>query len=90
MSNVHGEPIAELSKLLTDQNYNPAVVANHCSYARGFLTYLAEREIPVATVTPSQVEQYLSHAIQCFRARAPSGWPRAGLVGSGLSGRRAG
>jgi integrase/recombinase XerD len=69
MSNVHGEPIAELSKLLTDQNYNPAVVANHCSYARGFLTYLAEREIPVATVTPSQVEQYLSHAIQCFRAR---------------------
>lgn len=69
MSSTHGELIAELSKLLTEQNYNPVVVANYRSYARAFLDYLAERDMPVATVTPSQVEQYFCHAINCFHAR---------------------
>ena len=53
MSNTHDELIAELSKLLTEQNYNPVVVTNHRSYARAFLDYLAERDMPVVTVTPS-------------------------------------
>lgn len=65
----HDELIAELAKLLTEQNYNPVVVANHQLYARSFLDYLAERDMPVATVTPSQVEQYFCHAVQRFRVR---------------------
>lgn len=65
----HDELIAELAKLLTEQNYNPVVVANHQLYARAFLDYLAEHDMPVATVTPSQVEQYFSHAVQRFRVR---------------------
>ena len=65
----HDELIAELSKSLTEQNYNPVVVANHRLYARAFLDYLAERDMPVATVTPSQVEQYFCHAVQRFRVR---------------------
>jgi integrase/recombinase XerD len=69
MLNTPGELIAELSKSLTAQNYNPVVVANHRNYARGFLDYLAERDMPVATVTPSQIEQYLRHAIECFQTR---------------------
>lgn len=69
MSKSHDELIAELSKSLTEQNYNPVVVANHRLYALAFLDYLAEGDMPVATVTPSQVEQYFCHAIQCFRLR---------------------
>ena len=69
MPKSHGELIAELSKSLTEQNYNPVVVQNHRLYARTFLDYLSERDMPVATVTPSQVEQYFCHAIQCFRER---------------------
>jgi site-specific recombinase XerD len=69
MSKSHDELIAELSKSLTEQNYNPVVVANHRLYAHAFLDYLAERDMPVATVTPSQVEQYFCHTIQCFRVR---------------------
>lgn len=65
----HDELIAELSKLLTDQNYNPVVVANHRLYARAFLDYLAGRSMLVGTVTPSQVEQYFCHAVQRFRVR---------------------
>jgi integrase/recombinase XerD len=65
----HDELIAELSKSLTEQNYNPVVVANHRLYARAFLDYLAARDMPVATVTPSQVEQYFCHAVQRFRVR---------------------
>ena len=42
-------------------------MANHRNYARGFLDYLAERDMPVTTVTPSQVEQYLRHAIGAFK-----------------------
>jgi site-specific recombinase XerD len=69
MSKSHDELIAELSKSLTEQNYNPVVVANHRLYTRAFLDYLAARDMPVATVTPSQVDQYLRHAVQCFRVR---------------------
>jgi site-specific recombinase XerD len=65
----HDELIAELWKSLTEQNYNPVVVANHRLYARVFLDYLAERDMSVATVTPSQVEQYFCHAVQRFRVR---------------------
>ena len=65
----HDELIAELSKSLTEQNYNPVVVANHRLYACRFLDYLAERDIPVATVTPPQVEQYFCHAVQRFNLR---------------------
>ena len=42
MLKLHDELIAELSNLLTTQNYNPVVVANHRLYARAFLDYLAE------------------------------------------------
>jgi site-specific recombinase XerD len=65
----HDDLIAELSKSLTEQNYNPVVVANHRLYARRFLDYLAERDLPVSLVTPSQVDQYFRHAVQCFRVR---------------------
>jgi integrase/recombinase XerD len=65
----HDELIIELSKSLTEQSYNPVVVANHRLYARAFLDYLAERDMPVATVTPAQVEQYFCHAIECFHVR---------------------
>ncbi|MBN9604607.1 MAG: tyrosine-type recombinase/integrase [Afipia felis] len=65
----YDELIAELSKSLTEQNYNPVVVANHRLYARAFLDYLVQRDVPVATVTPWQVEQYFSHAVQRFRVR---------------------
>ena len=65
----HDELIAELSNSLTEQNYNPVVVANHRLYARRFLDYLAERDMPVARVTPSQVDQYFRHAVHCFRER---------------------
>lgn len=69
MLKLHDELIAELSNSLTEQSYNPVVVANHRLYARAFLDYLAERDMPVATVTPAQVEQYFCHAIECFHVR---------------------
>lgn len=65
----HDELIAELSKSLTEQNYNPVVVANHRLYTSAFLDYLAERDVPVAMVTPSHVEQYFCHAVERFRLR---------------------
>ena len=65
----HDELIAELSKLLTEQNYNPVVVANHRLYARAFLDYLAEHDVTVTMVTPSQVEQFFCHAVQRFQLR---------------------
>ena len=58
MLKLHDELIAELSNLLTTQNYNPVVVANHRLYARAFLDYLAECDMQVETVTPAQVDQY--------------------------------
>ena len=41
MLKLHDELIAELSNLLTAQNYNPVVVANNRLYARAFLDYLS-------------------------------------------------
>lgn len=81
MLKLHDELIAELSNLLTKQNYNPVVVANHRLYARAFLDYLAECDMQVETVTPQQVDQYFCYAIQDFQAqygRAPS--PRWHMV----------
>ena len=69
MRKLHDELIAELSNLLTTQNYNPVVVANHRLYARAFLDYLAECDIQVATVTPVQVDQYFAYAAQDFAAQ---------------------
>ena len=57
MLKLHDELIAELSNLLTTQNYNPVVVANHRLYARAFLDYLAECGVQVETVTLAQVDQ---------------------------------
>lgn len=65
----HDELIEDLSKSLMEQNYNPVVVTNHRLYARRFLDYLAERDMLVATVTPSQVDQYFRDAVHCFRDR---------------------
>ena len=75
MLKTHDELIAKLSNLLTGQNYNPVVVANHRLYARAFLDYLAECDLQVEAVTPVQVDQYFCYAIQDFQAqygRAPS------------------
>jgi len=65
----HDELIAELSNSLTEQNYNPVVVANHRLYARRFLDYLAERDMPVARVTPAQVDEYFRDAVRYFHDR---------------------
>ena len=69
MLKLHDELIAELSNLLTTQNYNPVVVANHRLYARAFLDYLAECDMQVETVTPAQVDQYFAYAIRDFEAQ---------------------
>lgn len=69
MLKTHDELIEELAKSLTEQNYNLVVVANHRLYARRFLDYLAERDMPVAMVTPVQVDQYFRHAVHCFQLR---------------------
>ena len=69
MLKLHDELIAELSNLLTTQNYNSVVVANHRLYARAFLDYLAECDVQVETVTLAQVDQYLAYAVQDFEAR---------------------
>ena len=65
----HDELIEDLSKSLMEQNYNPVVVTNHRLYARRFMDYLAERDMLVATVTPSQVDQYFRDAVHCFQLR---------------------
>ena len=77
---------ALLADGLTKQRYSPVVVRNYCAYARDFLAYLAQREIPITTVTPARVEQYLHHATVTFRRRRgrPAGqhWhaiPRSGI-----------
>lgn len=69
MLKLHDELIAELSNLLTTQNYNSVVVANHRLYARAFLDYLAECDVQVETVTLAQVDQYLAYAVQDFEAQ---------------------
>jgi integrase/recombinase XerD len=69
MSNSDRKLITELRGVLTSQRYNPVVVGNYCAYARGFLDYLARRDIAVADVTAEQVALYLRHAIALFRKR---------------------
>ena len=86
MTDTDCELIAKLGKVLAHQKYSPVVVGNYCCYARAFLDYLVRRDMPVTTVTPPQVEQYLRHAIWSFRKRhgRPPGphWhsiPRSGI-----------
>jgi integrase/recombinase XerD len=69
MTNTDRDLIAELADGLTRQRYSPVVVRNYCAYAREFLAYLAQHEIPVTAVTPSRVAQYLRHATVTFRKR---------------------
>lgn len=86
MSNTNRDLIAELANVLSAQSYSPVVVRNYCAYAREFLAYLAQLEMPIATVTPTQVAHYLRHARVVFmkrRGRQPAGdWhsiPRSGI-----------
>ncbi len=86
MSNTDRDLIAELAHGLAGQSYSPVVVRNYCAYARDFLNFLAQHEIPVTAVTPSQVAEYLRQAAVTFRKRRgrPPGphWhsiPRAGI-----------
>ena len=69
MSNTNRDLIAELAAGLARQHYSPVVVRNYCAYARDFLAYLAQHEIPVTAVTSSQAAQYLRHATVTFRKR---------------------
>ncbi|MER9159478.1 site-specific integrase [Mesorhizobium sp. M0778] len=69
MLNADYEPISELRILLTEQRYSPVVIGNYCAYARGFLDYLALRNIPIMEVTEAQVAQYLQYAIGSFGKR---------------------
>ena len=69
MSNADCELIAELRIVLTSQRYSPVVVGTYCTYARGFLDYLAEHSISITDVAEAQVAQYLHHAITMFRKR---------------------
>jgi len=50
MSNTNDQFIAELKEVLTSQKYSPVVVGNYCTYARWFLDYLTQREIPITGV----------------------------------------
>lgn len=86
MSNTNRDLIAELANVLSAQSYSPVVVRNYCAYAREFLAYLAQHEMPIATVTPTQVAHYLRHARVVFMkrlGRQPAGdWhsiPRSGI-----------
>jgi integrase/recombinase XerD len=86
MSNTDGEIIAALRAALTCGQYNRVVIGNYCAYARGFLAYLARRELQVSDVTQAHVDEYLRHAIRLFRKRhgrpPASCWhsiPRSGI-----------
>ena len=59
MLNADYEPISKLRILLTEQRYSPVVIGNYCAYARGFLDYLAQRDLPIMEVTEEQVALYL-------------------------------
>ena len=69
MTNTDRDLVAKLADELTRQSYSPVVVRNYCAYARDFLAYLAQHEIPVKAVKPSQVAQFLRHAAGNFRKR---------------------
>lgn len=86
MLNADNELIDELRIVLTKQRYSSVVIGNYCAYARGFVEYLAQRNIKVAQVTEAQVAQYLQYAIGMFHkrhGRAPAReWhsiPRSGI-----------
>lgn len=86
MLNSNYEPISKLRILLTEQRYSPVVIGNYCAYARGFLDYLAQHDLPIMDVTEDQVAQYLRYAIAMFRKRHGRGpardWhsiPRSGI-----------
>ena len=86
MSNCRHELIADLESVLTSQQYSPVVVRNYCTYASGFLNYLAQRDIPIADMIEAHVAQHLRHTIVLFqkhRGRLPSArWhelPRSGI-----------
>ncbi len=86
MLNADNELIDELRIVLTKQRYSSVVIGNYCAYARGFVEYLAQRNIKVAEVTEAQVAQYLQYAIGMFHkrhGRAPAReWhsiPRSGI-----------
>lgn len=86
MLNADYEFITELRIVLTEQRYSPVVIGNYCAYARGFVEYLAQRNIQIAEVTEAQVAQYLQYAIAMFHkrhGRAPArNWysiPRSGI-----------
>jgi len=86
MLNADYEPISKLRILLTEQRYSPVVIGNYCAYARGFLDYLAQRDLPIMDVTEEQLALYLRYAIAMFRkrhGRAPArDWhsiPRSGI-----------
>jgi hypothetical protein len=69
MLNADYELITKLRIVLTKQRYSPVVIGNYCAYARGFLDYLAQRNMQIAEATEAQVAQYLHHAIAMFRKR---------------------
>lgn len=69
MSNVDYELIAKLKIVLTKLRYSPVVIGNYCAYARGFLNYLAQRNMQIADVTEAHVAQYLHYAIAMYRKR---------------------
>ncbi|MGA2253505.1 MAG: site-specific integrase, partial [Thermoguttaceae bacterium] len=61
--------IAQFRESLTQQRYSPVAVQNYCRTAAEFLRYLAEREIAVEMVTPTEVSNYLRCAVRRFRKR---------------------
>lgn len=86
MSNINDQLITELRAVLSSQHYSPTVVGNYCAYARGFLDYLLQQNIPVTNVSEAQVTQYLRDAIALFRkchGRSPGPYwhsiPRSGI-----------
>jgi hypothetical protein len=88
MPHEFGALIAELRDTLTRQRYNRVAIRNYCRNADSFLSYLAEREVELDAVTPTEVADYLCLAVRVFRqrhGRAPARcWinsPRAGIHG---------
>lgn len=86
MPNTDYESISALRRFLTERRYNPVAIGNYCSYARGFVEYLALRNIEIVDVSEAQVALYLQYAIAMFHrrhGRAPArDWhsiPRSGI-----------
>ena len=88
MPNDHSVLVAQLRVSLTQQRYHPITVHNYCRNAEMFLRYLAEREIAVEMVTPTEVSKYLRYAVRRFYKQngrsAASHWisiPRSAIHG---------